>query len=333
MSFPYSNKARPGRPRKNPRYVLYARFSPRPSGRGRSGDADNTQSIETQMDLMEAWCRQRKVAVYKRFADRAKSGADWERPGLWSALKELGRGDVLLVYAMDRLARDVKLFTLIEIELDKVGATYMCVEGGMAYAATAEEAVLAQMLKIFTEWMRKVNGQRTAAAMLRYMAEGRRMGGFVPYGWDVDPNNDRRLVPVPAEQGVMMWIAERRREGCSIHWMAKMLQKCNAPHGRGRVTSAGTVIGRWTPDRVKRILKTLARRGIDCKPNPEAKAQPCYIGWKQGFGRDTRPLPAPSAEQLPPESAESWSNLADGRTISFNSFARSSKTTNDETFL
>jgi DNA invertase Pin-like site-specific DNA recombinase len=212
--------------------ILYARFSPR-------RDADTCESIETQWQACERFCGDRGWPVAGRHCDRALSGSDADRPGLWDAVDASGRGDVLVVYRLDRLARDVYLSEVVRREVGKRGATIAAVIGDAA-GDGPEDVLIRQVLQAFAEYERKVIAARTKHAMLRHQAAGRRMSAVAPYGWRVSPDDAGRLIVDHDEQSVVCRIRELHQSGASARCIARRLQVESIP-SRGRAWHHTTV--------------------------------------------------------------------------------------------
>ena len=235
-----SGTARPRHPNRAQRPFLVARFSPR-------RNAEDSESIETQFDLCRAYCERHGLQIVAEFEDRALSGNDEDRPGLWAALESLKRGDARVAYKLDRLARDVYLSGLIHRKAAKRGATVQAVEGG-SNGDTPEQRMIRQVLQAFAEYERRVIAARTKAAMLRHQAAGGRMSALPPYGWQTDPDDSARLVKVPAEQAVIRRIAELRAEGKGYREIARAFDAEKIP-ARGK--------GGWHRPTVKGNLQRL----------------------------------------------------------------------------
>ena len=225
---------------RKPRAVIYCRFSPR-------RHADESESIETQLDYCRAYCERQGFKVAGEYEDRAMSGSEEDRPGLWAALESLKRGDVLVAYKLDRLARDVYLSELIQREAQKRGATIQAVEGG-ANGDSPEQRMIRQVLQAFAEYERKVIAARTKAAMLRHQAAGRRMSAQAPYGWTADPADPSRWVKAPQEQAIIRRIQSLRSQGQGYRAIARTLETAGVPC-RGQ--------GGWYHATVKGILTRL----------------------------------------------------------------------------
>lgn len=198
------------------RAVIYTRFSPR-------RNADDSESIETQLDLCRAYCRRKGYAIASEHEDRAMSGSEEDRPGLWAAIENLRRGDLLIAYKLDRIARDVYLAELVQREATKRGATIETVEGG-ANGVSPEQRMIRQVLQAFAEYERKVIAARTRAAMLRHQASGRRMSAQTPFGWTVDPDDSSRIVKDADEQTTIKRIVKLRENGLGYREIARDLE-------------------------------------------------------------------------------------------------------------
>ena len=196
--------------------IIYARFSPRPN-------AEESESIETQLDYCRKYCEEHGLEVGAEYSDRALSGEDEDRPGLWAAVDALRRGNVLVVYRLDRLARSVYLSEYIRRQVEKRKARIEAVQGG-GNGDTPEEVFIRQVLQAEAEYSRKVTAARTRYAMLRHQAAGRRMGSRVPYGWKQDPANRARMVEDEGEQEVIRRIVSLRQEGLTLRGIVAVLQ-------------------------------------------------------------------------------------------------------------
>lgn len=152
--------------------VMYARFSPKVD--------PESASVIPQIQAMRRHCKAKGWRCVAAFADKMQSGAKRDRAGLWRAVHAVPRGGVLLVRTIDRLARDIEIKVLVDIELRRKKATIECVEGGDAETAT--ERMMRGMLLVIAQFQRELSAERTSAAMRRHQANGRAMGGTAPLG-------------------------------------------------------------------------------------------------------------------------------------------------------
>jgi hypothetical protein len=106
------------------RAALYARYST---------DLQNEKSVEDQFALCQAYAAREGLVVVETFADRAQSGASMiERDGLLALMAQvpLGRFDVVVVEAADRLSRDMADLAGVHKRL-----TFHAIESGRCIAA------------------------------------------------------------------------------------------------------------------------------------------------------------------------------------------------------
>jgi DNA invertase Pin-like site-specific DNA recombinase len=137
------------------------------------------------------------------------------------------RGDILLVYRMDRLARNVYLGELLANEASKKRIELRAVEGSSVVGAdeTPEDRLIRQVLQAMAEYERRVIAARTKAAMLRHQRNGRRMGSVPPFGWKTDPDDPKRLVIDEDEQLAMTRVHELRKQGLSLNQIAREMEE------------------------------------------------------------------------------------------------------------
>lgn len=196
--------------------IIYARFSPR-------RNSDLCESIETQFDLCHDYCVKNNYNIVSQFSDRVLSGADEDRPGLWSAVEELKRGYYLVVYRLDRLARSVYLSDIIERAVNKKGASVISICGEGTWADGDEDWLVRKILQTLAEYERKVIAARTKAAMLRHQANGRRMSKEPPFGFAVDPDDTASLIENITEQQQIERIIAMKESGLSLRAICRQL--------------------------------------------------------------------------------------------------------------
>lgn len=216
--------------------VIYTRFSPR-------RDPERSESIAQQGEACQAYCDRQGYEVRVAFWDRAASGSDEEREGLWAAVEMLRRGDVLVVHKRDRLARDLYLAEFVRRSVLRRKATIEAVEGG-ANGDSPEQVLMRQMLDAFAEFERKIISARTRAAMRRKQRLGMKMSSQPPYGYVIDPHDPKRLAPNPKEAGSLAKIYQLRARKFSLRGIAAKLNQDGAPC-RGK---------RWRFQVIARIL-------------------------------------------------------------------------------
>jgi len=221
--------------------IIYARFSPRK-------DAATSESNEFQIEALEKWCADNDYAVEGIFQDRALSGSKHDRPGLYNALYALKKDMALVVYSLDRLAREMFLAEWIRQEVITKGASIVSVDGAnVDESEDANQILIRQVTQAIAEFQRRQIGAKTKAAMIRHQASGRRMTAkdCAPFGWMTDPRNKKRIVKCDREQVILRIIRALQLKGMNVNAISNQLNKDLIPCRKAR---------RWYPMAVRRIV-------------------------------------------------------------------------------
>ena len=126
------------------------------------------QSTDAQTQALAA--RYPRAQIVSEVASGAKA-----RPMLKALVEQLGRGDVLIVAALDRLGRRTsEVLTLIE-DLDRRGVVLVSVREGVDYS-TITGRLVTQILVSVAEMERGLISERTKAGLEAARAKGRRGG-------------------------------------------------------------------------------------------------------------------------------------------------------------
>jgi len=126
------------------------------------------QSTAAQIEALEkAGCD----PVYKEYA----SGGRWDRPKLQHILSHIQKGDVLVVWKLDRLTRSLSDLLRIMTSLEKAGAGFRSLTEAID-TTTPVGRMLAHVLGSFAEFERAILKERTKLGLARARAEGR-IGG------------------------------------------------------------------------------------------------------------------------------------------------------------
>jgi len=213
--------------------ILYARFSPR-------RDEDTSESNEAQFRQMRAWAEAEGHEVVGEFEDRAMSGSDARRPGLWAAVESTKRGYTLVVTELSRLARSMFDSVMAEAKLKKAGATYISLKGEGTWDDDPNQKLQRRILQAFAEWWVGNHADVTSARMNAHQNAGRRMSSICPYGWKQDPEDPARMLKEPHERAVITQIIRLRNQGHSLRGIASVLSD-NGIRCRGGPWHHGTI--------------------------------------------------------------------------------------------
>lgn len=210
--------------------VIYTRFSPR-------RNAGECESCDTQESICRDFAARQGWPVRSVHRDEAVSGSEWPRPGLLEAVDALQRGDVLLTWRRDRIARDVFVAESVQRMAKTAGATVRTTDG--ADQDDSPQAVaMRQMMDVFAELERKIISARTRATMQQHQRNGRKVGRYAPYGFRAE---GKRLVPVPREQAAVRRILELAEQGQTPWHIARTLNEEHPDAARGKEWSRYTI--------------------------------------------------------------------------------------------
>jgi site-specific DNA recombinase len=206
--------------------------------------ADTGQSLEAQRAKLAAYAGLYELELVEVVVDAGVSAKTLNRPGLSRALGMLESGEAaaLVVVKLDRLTRSVSdLGELVERYFRDGGAALLSVSEQIDTRSAGGRLVL-NVLASVSQWEREAIGERTAAVMRHKASQGEYTGGRAPYGYRVDGG---RLVPVEAEQRVLLAAREAKAAGLSLRAIATELE------ARGMLSRTGRP---FAPVQVSRLL-------------------------------------------------------------------------------
>lgn len=142
-------------------------------GYARISKTDGSQALDLQHDALN------KAGVSPKhiYNDRA-SGKKDDRPGLANCLKALRRGDVLVVWKLDRLGRDLKHLVNTVEDLSDRGIAFKVLTGKGANidTTTAGGKLIFGIFAALSEFERELIRERTKAGLAAARARGRSGG-------------------------------------------------------------------------------------------------------------------------------------------------------------
>jgi DNA invertase Pin-like site-specific DNA recombinase len=139
----------------------------------RVSKADGSQTTDLQRDaLIEVG-----VEAERLYADQASGKRD-DRPGLEACLKALREGDVLAIWKLDRLGRDLRHLVNTVHDLTKrgVGLKVLTGQGANIDTTTANGRLVFGIFAALAEFERELIIERTKAGLVSARARGRRGG-------------------------------------------------------------------------------------------------------------------------------------------------------------
>jgi DNA invertase Pin-like site-specific DNA recombinase len=133
--------------------------------------------VSTTDQHFDGQIAQLKAAGATRVYREKVSGATRQRPQLKKLLRELERGDVVLVTRLDRLARStLDMLTIITKEVAGNGANFRSLHEAWADSTTMHGKLLLTMMSGIAEFERELIKARTQEGMQRARARGVKFG-------------------------------------------------------------------------------------------------------------------------------------------------------------
>lgn len=200
---------------------------------------DQRLGPEAQRAAIVAWAERAGVTVAAWHTDRGVSGSAVvkDRPGLVAALGELRaiKAGMLVVAKRDRLARDVGIACVIELEVERSGAVIVAADGN-GNGTDPSGVFMRRLQDGSAEYERAIIRARTKAALDVKRARGERISRRPPWGWRVGADGVHLEVE-PGEAAVAIAVLELHAAGRSVRAVAKELA------ARGVVNRLGRPIG------------------------------------------------------------------------------------------
>ena len=142
-------------------------------GYARVSKADGSQALDLQRDALKK-ARVKPKNIYHDLA----SGKKEDRPGLSACLKALRQGDVLVVWKLDRLGRDLchLVNTVQELAERAIGFKVLTGQGADIDTTTASGKLVFGIFAALAEFERELIRERTQAGLAAARARGRKGG-------------------------------------------------------------------------------------------------------------------------------------------------------------
>lgn len=166
--------------------------------------ADEGYSLAAQAEKLEAYCRMKGIAQFRRYVDGGFSGSNLTRPAVTELIEAIHGGTVerVVVYKLDRLSRSQKdTLYLIEDVFLPHGVDFVSINENIDTGSPYGRAMIG-ILSAFAQLERENIFLRTRMGMVERVKQGFWPGGGkIPFGYDYDaakgilvPNGDADTV-------------------------------------------------------------------------------------------------------------------------------------------
>jgi len=183
--------------------------------------ADKGHSLEAQQEKIEAYAKLYDLELVNTVIE-AESAKNLNREGLKGALQALktGKAEALIVVKLDRLTRSVAdLGHLVENYFTK--AALLSVSEQIDTRSASGRLVL-NILASVSQWELQVIGERTSVVKQSMKAQGKFIGGSIPYGKTLEGGV---LLDNPYEMEVIAKTKALKAKGLSLRAIATVLSE------------------------------------------------------------------------------------------------------------
>ena len=199
----------------------------------RSTDKQDT-TIESQQTTCLRKAEEMGLTLVNEYSDEITGKADLsDRKGMSKMMKEIKPGQILIVYSISRIARQIEVFYNIMRMLKENGCRIICCHEKLDSIDPHMEVIWA-VHAAFAQQEREAISSRTKAALATMKKNGQ-VVGRPRWGYKVDPQT-KKLIPIPEFQEIIQSIVKMRRDDkLSLDQIAQILQelKISTPSGRG----------------------------------------------------------------------------------------------------
>ncbi|UYO29216.1 recombinase family protein [Staphylococcus epidermidis] len=203
-------------------------------------------SIEEQERKLKSFCEINDWSISDVFIDAGFSGAKRDRPELQRMMKDIKRFDLVLVYKLDRLTRNVRdLLDLLEIFEQNNVAFRSATE--VYDTSTAMGRLFVTLVGAMAEWERETIRERVMMGKRAAIKQGMILTP-PPFYYD---RVDNTYIPNDYKK-VVLWAYDEVLKGVSSKGIARKLNDSDIPPPNGK---------RWEDRTITRALRSPITRG------------------------------------------------------------------------
>lgn len=200
------------------RGVIYARYS---------SDSQQETSIEGQLEVNYKYAKDHNIIIVKEYIDRAITGRTDRRPAFLQMIEDARSKnfDCVIVYALDRFARDPAMHTVYELQLNKYNVSLLSATQELINKATPESILVKEFFKGLAGYYSANLSQAVSRGISIQKRKCKYTGGLVPLGYTI--NADKDYVIDPTTSRYVDSIFELYLSGSSLTDIIKYLNDNN----------------------------------------------------------------------------------------------------------
>lgn len=223
------------------RTVVYARVS--------TEDQVEKYGLPIQLRACRDCAPSRGLSIAEEVCDEGISGATLDRPGLEKVRKLVKDGavDVVLMYDVDRLSRELAHLLILKPELEKRARLEFVLS---KFEDSPSGRLFFGIRGVIAQYEREQTRERTMRGRRERARSGLLVGGRVAYGYRCEAG---RLVIEPERAEIAREIFRRYKAGASMREITLWLRSSGAPTWSGK---------QWGHSSVRRILTNETYAGM-----------------------------------------------------------------------
>ena len=210
-------------------------------------------TIELQVEAIKDYCKSRDLELVEIFKDEGISGGLENRPALadlFSFLEEVKDIDAVVIFKLDRLARDLYIQEHIIKKLEALNVGLISTKEPNLASDDPMRKAFRQFMGIVAELEKSFITMRLSGGRINKAKKGRYAGGGVAIGYK---SEGKELVISGEEAEIVKNIYKLRRSRKGLREIARTLNENNIPTARG---------GKWYAGTVKYILENPIYKGV-----------------------------------------------------------------------
>ncbi len=177
--------------------------------------SDKSDSVDNQQKMCRDFVNFKFsdcIDSFECYSDEGFTGANTNRPGLQRLLSDISNDliDVLVVYQLDRISRDVRDFANIYAILEEKKVMFISIKENIDTTTPIGKAMM-YVTMVFAQMERETIAARVTDNMIGLAKKGFWTGGNPPYGYrreriEVNGKTHVIIVPVPEAAEYVEWI-------------------------------------------------------------------------------------------------------------------------------
>jgi site-specific DNA recombinase len=245
------------------RGVTYNRFS---------SENQRAESIDAQKRFNHEYAKKNNIQIIKDYSDEAVSGKTDDRPAFQQMLSDAKHGffDMVICHKVDRFARNRIESAINKYNLRK--ANVKVVFSGQSIDDSPEGQLMEGILESFAEYYSLNLAKETMKGLRENALKCKFNGGYVPFGYTVDP--ETKYYSVNDEEAPMVQLIFKMYcDGMTYPKIAAKLNEMGARTRMGREFTFGTIHDILRNDKYIGIYTFNRRmsRSIDGKRNNRSR--------------------------------------------------------------